>query len=240
MREIKLGTFVNSLAMLPGTLALLLLWQVESGFAKDEFKLGNVLGSPGSTALLPITFTGGTNIVAAQFDVIYLTNYLDAEAVVTDMNLAGFTTDSNELTPGTRRIIIYSMMNKPVPNGSLLHLPFLISSQALPLAVNVTLTNAVFANAQGESVDSVALTAGTIAILSSEASRFTSVDYSTNGIVQLQFTGIDGKNYIFQSSSDLQTWTSFSTNSSGGGPVSVSDTNTIAHPYIFYRALETP
>lgn len=226
---------------IPGlALGFLLLCQCAFQLAGNELKLGKKVGLSGSTVWLPVTFTGGSNIVAAQFDVIFATNLFTSGAAVADPGLHSFTVDSNEIRQGARRIIIYSLPPLPLPSGQLLTLPFAIPPHLEPMAADFILTNAIFSNAQAQRVTDVALIGGSVAINPATSDRFSSVAYDPQGVLHLRFTGIDGQRYVFQTSSNLAVWTPLSTNTANGGQVNLSISNHPAAPHGFYRALQAP
>jgi PA14 domain/Chitobiase/beta-hexosaminidase C-terminal domain len=63
---------------------------------------------------------------------------------------------------------------------------------------------------------------------------------STNGGFSLRVSGLQGKNYILQGSTDLVTWTSLSTNAAPSNLFILTDLGSTNYPQRFYRAIQQP
>jgi hypothetical protein len=61
--------------------------------------------------------------------------------------------------------------------------------------------------------------------------------FSSNGQMQVQFSGYDGHAYVIQVSPDLKNWTNVSTNSPANGEFNLNVTPTGGSPSLFYRSL---
>lgn len=61
-----------------------------------------------------------------------------------------------------------------------------------------------------------------------------------NGAFTLKVTGQPGVPYVIEASTDLNSWTTVSTNSSVTGTFQYSDQNAGSHPFQFYRARVGP
>ena len=62
----------------------------------------------------------------------------------------------------------------------------------------------------------------------------------SNGAFLAEMTGLTGKTYVFQSSTDLVSWISLSTNTLAGSPFYFTDSTASNAPYRFYRAIQEP
>ena len=63
---------------------------------------------------------------------------------------------------------------------------------------------------------------------------------TTNGAFQVQLSGIAGKSYILQGSTDLSNWISLSTNSPVSSPFDLTDPMATNFLFRFYRAVQQP
>ena len=68
---------------------------------------------------------------------------------------------------------------------------------------------------------------------------FTS-DFFTNGVFELQLSGVAGKSYILQGTTDFTNWIPLSTNLAPSGGLILMDAVVTNFPYRFYRAVEQP
>ncbi len=62
----------------------------------------------------------------------------------------------------------------------------------------------------------------------------------SNGVFQIELSGVPNGNYIAQTSTNLTQWTSISTNSSVNAPFYIMDPNASNFPYRYYRVLFQP
>jgi len=69
---------------------------------------------------------------------------------------------------------------------------------------------------------------------------FTAPGYFTNQQFTLPISGIAGKTYVLQATTNFVDWVSLSTNVAGSDVFMMMDTNAFAIPYRFYRAVEQP
>ena len=69
---------------------------------------------------------------------------------------------------------------------------------------------------------------------------FTAPGYFTNQQFMLPISGIAGKTYVLQATTNFVDWVSLSTNVAGSDVFMLTDTNTFEIPYRFYRAVEQP
>lgn len=62
----------------------------------------------------------------------------------------------------------------------------------------------------------------------------------TNNVFHLQLSGVAGKDYVFQATTNLVNWMSLSTNVAPANLFQLMDSNAATFPYRFYRAIELP
>jgi hypothetical protein len=69
---------------------------------------------------------------------------------------------------------------------------------------------------------------------------FTSSGSFTNQQFVLSLSGLAGKTYVLQATTNLVDWTSISTNVAGSDLFNLTDSDAAGMPYRFYRAVEQP
>ena len=69
---------------------------------------------------------------------------------------------------------------------------------------------------------------------------FSAPGYLSNGTFQVQFTATPGLTYILQSSTNLNTWVSLSTNTPASSPFLWVDPAATNSAYQFYRVIQAP
>jgi hypothetical protein len=69
---------------------------------------------------------------------------------------------------------------------------------------------------------------------------FTSPGAFTNGMFEMQVSGLAGQSYVIQTSADLMNWIPLMTNVSVASPFTVVDPGAASYPLRFYRAFQKP
>ncbi len=213
---------------------ILLVAGICSSFGAPQLSVGNTNGVPGAAVSVASRIAGDTNIVAAQYDIVFnpaTLNSTDATAMGAQPN---HLVASALLNQSTRRVVLYSPANAALTNGVLANLVFSIASNAPPGVSSVLITNAILANAQGNQVQPAGLASGFVLSLAAPA-RFGSIFLSTNGAVQFQVFGSISQAYVIQASTNLQQWINVSTNTSLNGEIDFTDSNSGRFGYRFYR-----
>jgi hypothetical protein len=146
---------------------------------------------------------------------------------------------SRELSPGVRRVLIFTQDSQPLPNGALLNLPFSIAANASAGTTTLSLGEVLISNPQFGPVPSTA-TAGAITITSGQTAEFKSALFDKTGVFQLELSATAGRSYRIELSPDLKTWSPLVTELAVNSLLRVADTNTVRSPARFYRALTLP
>jgi len=113
------------------------------------------------------------------------------------------------------------------------------TTNSLLFSGSFTLTNSATVKAKAFEAgmnDSVAATASFFV----RPIFFASGGYLSNGQFQLQLSGLAGKSYLFQASTNLSDWLSISTNIAPLDLFQLIDPSASNFPYRFYRAIEQP
>jgi len=208
--------------------------------AEPTLSVGNTFGVPGSTGIVPNVFTSDTNIVALQYDLIFEPARLTAGPATGGDALANHLLGSSSPGPGIRRVLVYSLSNARLTNGVLADLVFSIATNAPTGTTSITLTNAIFANEQGERVEAVRLISGTLVVAVAIPAHLGAIVVSTNGQARFQITGTENRRYLIQASTNLVQWTDLSTIAAAPGAVEFTDSTATNFSFRFYRAVLAP
>ncbi len=130
--------------------------------------------------------------------------------------------------PDTNATIYYTLDGSLPTTASLAYsVPFALTNSATVSAnaFESGYTNSIAANATFDIEPSV---------------TFTGSFSFSNGVFLAQVSGMPGTTYVFQSSTNLLTWTSVSTNTPLGNPFYFTDSTASNAPYRFYRAIQQP
>jgi Cohesin domain len=213
---------------------ILLVIGICSSFGAPQLSVGNTNGVPGASVSVATMIASDTNVVAVQYDIVFN----PATLISTDATAGGAQPNhqvaSALVNQSTRRMVLYSPANAALTNGVLANLVFTIASNAPPGVSSLLITNAIFANAQGNQVQPGGLASGFVLSLAAPA-RFGSIFLSTNGAVQFQVFGSISQAYVIQASTNLLQWINVSTNTSLNGEIDFTDNNGGRFGYRFYR-----
>jgi hypothetical protein len=145
-------------------------------------------------------------------------------------------------TLGVLSSVNWAFTNGPLPSNVLVSTLNGLLMLDSSITNTLTITNVSAASAGTYSVEYTDL----LGILTSHTTQqilvsvLPTVDVIASGIVskgfKIQFSAPTGSNIVIQASSNLQSWTSISTNTVVGGSVSYTDTTATASSSRFYRA----
>lgn len=202
-----------------------------------EIGEGNATVYSSGAGIVPVSYESDVPAVAIQFDV----QFDPARLVSAPTLLGGLASDhlvvSSEPTPGTRRVVVYSPENSPLPNGVLLDLQFLPLAQSPDGPVSLVPANVIVVGKGPVSITPVVALPGTFTI--GTPARFGSVTVSPAGLVELELTGPVGATFALQRSPDLNQWTSIATNAiPPGGVLHATDPSAVGAAARFYRAVQ--
>lgn len=201
---------------------------------------GNTTNLAGSTVTVPFSFTGATNVVALQFDVALDGSVLNAGTAGAGSATGMHTINSASLNNAGRRVVVYSSTNGSLRNGEIVNVPISIAALALESTTGLTISNAILSDINGQPIQPVTLTPGSIHISTALPARLGSVLRSPNGQAQFTVTGGNQRPYLIQASTNLTAWASISTNTAAAGLINFFDTSASNYPIRFYRAIVAP
>jgi len=115
---------------------------------------------------------------------------------------------------------------QPTTNSLLYSVPFAVTS-------NTIVTASAFETGFNNSFAATALFTIRVPVY------FTSGAF-TNNVFELQLSGIAGKSYVLQVSTNLTDWTPLSTNTPSSDLFNLTDLNAANFPSRFYRVIELP
>jgi len=237
MSKVRRSSRTGAETVRAGVVLLIFLAAV-SAVADTTITIGNGSGLSGTTVLVPVQFQTDANVVALQFEVRFDATRLSSGAATAGSALNGHLVNSAETTPGSHRVVIYSLANTRLTNGILVSIPFTIAPNATNGTATLSVTNVILADASAAAVGTGVLAAGGLTITAPV--RLGAIVRADDGKVQFQLTGAVGQSYIVQGSVDLAQWSNLSTNIATGAVVSFTDTAAVNFSRRFYRVLLAP
>lgn len=218
-------------------LVALALWGA-SLHAAPQLALGTAIGATGTTAILPLTISGGSNVVGAQWEIEFAGADLSPAAAILAENLANFTVATSQVRPGVQRFLLYSRTGATLPDPAKLQIPIAITQNAAIGPRPLLMRNVLLSNESAEALKADTLVDGLLTITTAIRPRFQSILVDAEGQLQIRLTATAGESYVLQSTADLQVWSNISTNTAVGGVVTI--TQRVQPLHHFYRALAAP
>ncbi len=202
---------------------------------------GSSTNLAGSSVTVPFSFTGASNVVALQFDVVFDGNNLNSGSSAYGGAAAGMhAINSTIISNGVRRVLVYSLTNGFLQSGEIVKVPLDIAPLALQGVTSLTITNPILADVAGQPVAPASLVPGSIFISTALPARLGTVLRSPNGQVLFAVTGGNQQSYLVQASTNLVDWVSIATNAAAGGLINFLDAKSTNFPTRFYRAIVAP
>ena len=205
-----------------------------SAHAVPRVSVGVVRGFPGATINVPVSLNFSSNdlrnVVAMQADVVFADDVLTTGTPASGTALRGHELASSQPVPGTKRLLVYSLVNSLFTNGVVASIPFSVAPGTVR-NLTLTLQNVILSTTDGFQVFTTNVS-GAIVI----NPVYRRPDGTADGFLSVS-TNIPGDCYVVQATSDLQSWVNVSTNSASGDILFFLDTTAPGHPYRFYRAV---
>jgi hypothetical protein len=146
--------------------AAIVTWSVAgsgSAFADPALMVNSTAGRAGDLVEMTVDYQGEGNVVALDFELKYDPKRLTAGPVISAA-IPPHTASASVLSPGILKVLVPVVVENPLPivetASPLISVPFVVSAQADPGVVPVTLTNVVLADVNGEPVRAKILSGG--------------------------------------------------------------------------------
>jgi hypothetical protein len=208
--------------------------------AATALTLGTASAGPGESALVEVSFQSDTPAAATQVDVRFDPSRLAPGVAEGTPLVPRHLVASSVPSPGVMRLVIYSLSNAALSNGVLARLPLRVLPGSAPGTLSLAVSNLVVANPSGSRIAVATASPGSVTVRDSAAPRLLKPTVAQNGTATLRLTGVTGRAYSLQYSTDLQRWTPLATATATDGSVTFTDTPVPRATYRFYRALEAP
>ena len=134
IRRLDIGLALAAMSMLASSVV-----------AAPALRVGTVSGVPGATVNVPLTFTNDSSITGIQFDIVFDAAKITAVGTPTEGTALSSTDhelDSNLVSAGRFRVLVYSNSLAVIPSGQLVVIPFTLSgSVATGTSVALTLSD---------------------------------------------------------------------------------------------------
>ena len=223
----------------PLCVSLWVVWALlcfASAGAAQQVSLGSVRSVSGATVQVPLNLSELTNqpaAVAMQADIVFDARSLVSSAGTRGTLLPGQVIATSSPLSGTRRLLIYSMNNAPLPTGAVANFPFTVSTSTRSGSLPLLLTNVLLANAAASPV------IATVASGSINLGLSTPIVARPDGNVDVFLNAGPGQPYILQASTNFIQWINIFTNTSSVDLLPLTDLDAHLYPFRVYRAVPT-
>ena len=198
-----------------------------------ELRIGQAIVPPGSAVSVPVTCSGASGAVGAQFDVSFNPSSVTLVGISPDAALTGHLVDQQQLAPGHWRGLLYSLTNGPIVPGTVVWLNFNIAPNAPDGVVPLVISNTIVAQASGQPVQPLAQVGGALTVWSGE--RFLTVELAGAGQLRATIIGPPGRVFTLQGTLDLFHWADLATYTNATGTLVLTNYLQAGRNAYFYR-----
>jgi hypothetical protein len=195
--------------------------------ADATLSIGNAPGYPGAVVAVPVALSRATNVVAAQFDVAFNPGKVASGAALPGPASGNPIVVSREISPGLRRVVVFSLNNTVITNRTLAQLTFTVPTQERIGSGPLTPANVIVARSNATALTPLALNSGTI--------FGRTVNLLPEGHAQFFLPSTPDQRYAIQGTTNLVDWFNLSTNVATGSFLDLVDVDAANSPYRFYR-----
>jgi hypothetical protein len=196
--------------------------------------LGTVRGFPGNKIEVPLFIRYASNelreVVAFQADLRFDSSGIADGPPGSGTISTRHTLASSQLAPGIRRVLVYSVENAVLTNGTIATVPFTVQPMEYR-NFTLVLTNVILVRADASRVAATNIN-GLIAL----SQVFVAPDGHADGFLNVVSNAVD-ECYVIQATTDLVTWVNVQTNNATGNLLTFAETGAAAFPHRFYRAI---
>lgn len=116
----------------------------------DTLTLGSTNAPSGAVVQMPFTFANTHQIVGLQFDLKFPEALVEVGSATASSETTNHVAESREVATGTRRIVLYSSTNQPLPSDLVLEVPLTLKTGSPQGGPTVNVSSIVLTNAQGQ------------------------------------------------------------------------------------------
>jgi hypothetical protein len=200
--------------------------------AASLLSVDNAPGYPGATVPLTIRMAHTTNVVGAQFDLNFNPDKVASGPMLPGGGFSNNIVRSREVAPGVRRVIAYSLLNKPITitnSGVIGNVPFVVSSSERIGSGPISATNVILARGDATAVSPVAVSAGQIFLRP--------VNALPDGKVEFFLSSQADQLYLIQATTNFLNWVNLTNITAFGDFMDLMDPDAASYPYRFYRSV---
>ena len=112
--------------------------------------------------MVPVNLSGATNVVAAQFDLVFASTNVATGDAVAGPALADHVVTTGGPAAGTVRLVIHSPTNASLGTGIVANLPVPFAANAAPGSIRIGVSNVLLSDIDGVAVTNIALRPGSV------------------------------------------------------------------------------
>lgn len=221
------------------TLAAGVLWTSLQAQQLPLLTVGTGSGEAGSEGNIPVTLAHGGAVTALQFEIGFPAAQLALIAVTPPPTATHEVVVSEVPADGTLRVVVYSSMNLPLPQGTLANLSFRISSRTPDGELALLPGGVIAGDSAGSEVKPVSMASGQIRVgaVVVVTPVLANVSRNAQGEVSFDIRGRTGAHYVIQASDALGGWSTLATRDAEADSIRFTDRAATAAEHRFYRVL---
>lgn len=197
-------------------------------------RVGVVRGFPGNTVEVPVSLNYRSNelhnVVALQADILFDASGITGGTPSSGALLSRHVLASSAPSPGVRRLLVYSLENAVLTNGTLAHIPFIVGLNEFR-NFSLTLSNVILVRADATQIPATNAN-GFVGV----NQVFVAPDGHADGFLTVVSNEVE-QCYVVQATTDFASWANVSTNSTTGPLLEFAEADVSSYSRRFYRAV---